>query len=225
MFGRIFKEEAMEAHFLKAKIKCATEEVVNSRTRGVNYKYLSKWDFYMEKSWDLKQKCDHRLNDKKAKRKNVMRQAPLSGWMKLNFDGASRGISGRSRLGTIIRNDVGEVVRAISGLVGVVTNNVAEISTLEAGLQWCVNNEVVNLIIEGDSQVILNGVTKFVFQNWQLECWILRINKLLNSLGDYHIQHTYREGNKAADCLANMGIEVDFVREVGKEDMMPIGLK
>ncbi|GLJ55232.1 hypothetical protein SUGI_1185040 [Cryptomeria japonica] len=153
----------MEACFLKAKIKCAIEEVVNNRTQGVNYKYISKWDFDMEKSWDLKKKCDHRLNDKKAKRKNLTWQALPSGWMKLNFDGASRGNSGRSGLGAIIRNDASEVVRALSGPVGVVTNNVAEISALEAGLQWCVNNEVVNLIIEGDSQVILNGVTKSVF--------------------------------------------------------------
>ncbi|GLJ55477.1 hypothetical protein SUGI_1191320 [Cryptomeria japonica] len=190
----------MEARFLKAKIKCVIEEVVNIRTQGVNYKYLSKWDFDMEKSWDLKKKCDHRLNDKKAKRKNVTWQASSSGWMKLNFDDASRENLGRSGLGAIIRND------------------------MEAELQWCVNNEVVNLIIEGDSQVILNGVTKSIFQNWRLECWIPRINKLLNSLGDYHIRHMYWEGNKAADYLANMGIEVDSVREVGREDMMSIGL-
>ncbi|GLJ26050.1 hypothetical protein SUGI_0499810 [Cryptomeria japonica] len=156
---------------------------------------------------------------------NFTWQAMLSGWMKLNFDSATRGNLGRSGLGTIIRNDAGEVVRALSGLVGVVTNNVVEISKLEAGLQWCFNNEVVNLIIEGDSQVIVNCVTKSIFQNWQLECWILRINKVFNSLGDYHIKHTYQEGNKASHCLANMGIEINSIREFGREDMMPIGLK
>ncbi|GLJ37542.1 hypothetical protein SUGI_0762890 [Cryptomeria japonica] len=179
----------------------------------------------MEKSWALKQSCDHRLNDRKAKRKNAMWQGLLLGWMKLNFDGASRGNPGRSGVGAIIRNEVGEVVRAISSPVGVATNNVAEISTLEARLQWCVNNRVVKLIIEGDSQVILNGVTKSVFQNWRLECWIPRINMLLNFLGDYHIQHMFWEGNKAADYLANMGIEEDSAREFGRDDMMPIGLK
>ncbi|XP_059066284.1 uncharacterized protein LOC131857615 [Cryptomeria japonica] len=145
--------------------------------------------------------------------------------MKLNFDGASRGNPGRSGLGAIIRNDVGEVVHAISGLVGVATNNVVEISMLEVGLRWCASNGVVKLIIEGDSQVILNGVIKFIFQNWQLQSWIPRINLLLNSLGDYHIQHMFREGNKAADYLENMGIEDDFAREFGRDDMMPIGLK
>ncbi|XP_057859048.1 uncharacterized protein LOC131067901 [Cryptomeria japonica] len=145
--------------------------------------------------------------------------------MKLNFDGASRGNLGRSGVGAIIRNEVGEVVRAISGLVGVATNNVAEISVMEAGLQWCVNNGVVKLIIEGDSQVILNGVTKSVFQNWRLECWILRINMLLNLLGDYHIQHMFQEGNKVADYLANMGVEEDSAREFGRDDTMLIGLK
>ncbi|GLJ25577.1 hypothetical protein SUGI_0490040 [Cryptomeria japonica] len=55
--------------------------------------------------------------------------------------------------GAIIRNEVGEVVCTISGPVGIATNNVAEISALEARLQWCVNNGVVKLVIEGDSQV------------------------------------------------------------------------
>ncbi|GLJ55345.1 hypothetical protein SUGI_1187550 [Cryptomeria japonica] len=101
----------------------------------------------------------------------------------------------------------------------------AEISVLEVGLQWCVTNGVVKLIIEGDSQVILNGVSKFIFQNWWLECWIPRINMLLNLIGDYHIQHMFQEGKKAIGYLANMGIEEDSAREFGRDDMMPIRLK
>lgn len=148
---RIFKEEAMEVHFLQAKIKSAIEEVVNNKIQGVNYKFLSKWDFEMEKNWALKQSCDHRLNDRKAKRKNANWQAMPAGWMKLNFDGASRGNPGQSGMGAIIRNEVGEVVHAIFGPVGIATNNMAEIYVLEVGLQWCVTNGVVKLIIEGDS--------------------------------------------------------------------------
>ncbi|GLJ44584.1 hypothetical protein SUGI_0937060 [Cryptomeria japonica] len=100
----------------------------------------------------------------------IEKQKELSGWMKLNFDGASRGNLGWSGVGIIIRNTVGEVVRVISGPIGVATNNVVEIYALEARLQWCVDNGAVKLIIEGDSQVILNDVTKSIFQNWWLEC-------------------------------------------------------
>ncbi|GLJ43283.1 hypothetical protein SUGI_0898790 [Cryptomeria japonica] len=168
---------------------------------------------------------DHRLNDRKEKKKNAKWQAPPSGWLNLNFNGASRGNLSQSGLGAIIRNEDGEVVHAISVLVGLAINNVAEISALEARLRWCVNNGVVKLVIEGDSQVILNGVINSVFQSWWLQSWILRIKLLLNSLGDYRIQHMFREGNKATNYLANMGIEEDLARDFGRDNMMSIELK
>ncbi|GLJ44553.1 hypothetical protein SUGI_0935720 [Cryptomeria japonica] len=222
---RIFKEEALEVHVLLVNIKSAIEEFVNGRIQGVNYKFLAKWDFDMEKSWSFKQIGDHRLNDRKALGKNASWQAPLVGWKKLNFDGAGRGNLGQSGVGAIIRNEDGEVVHAISGLVGIATNNVAEIVVLEVGLRWCVNNEIDKLIIEGDSQIILNGVSKFGFQNWRLASWILRINSLLTFLGEYHIQHTFQEGNKSADQLAKMGIEEGTTKEFGRDETMPIVLK
>ncbi|GLJ49246.1 hypothetical protein SUGI_1040380 [Cryptomeria japonica] len=115
-------------------IKRTIEEVINGRIQGANFKFLAKWDSDMEKSWSFKQISDHRLNDRKALRKNVTWQAPSIGWQKLNFDEASRGNPGQSGVGAIIRNEDGEVVHAISGPIGIETNNVAEITALEVGL-------------------------------------------------------------------------------------------
>ncbi|GLJ40609.1 hypothetical protein SUGI_0838200 [Cryptomeria japonica] len=109
----------------------------------------------------------------------------------------------------------------------------AEIVALEAGLQWSVKNKIDKLIIEGDSQIILNGVSKSIFQSWRLAAWISRIKSLLNLLGKYQIQHTFQEWNKAADQLANMGIEEGIVREFSRieidlivhQDTMPLAFQ
>lgn len=45
------------------------------------------------------------------------------------------------------------------GSIGVSTNNIAEVTTLVAGLEWCVEKGVHKVMIEGVSQVILNGIS------------------------------------------------------------------
>ncbi|XP_059068266.1 uncharacterized protein LOC131858830 [Cryptomeria japonica] len=188
-------------------IKLAIEEMINEKIQGVKYKYISKWDLEIEKVWFLKQNDDHSLKDERRKRKDVVWQGPPPGWLKLNFDGASKGNPGRGGLGAIVRDEFGNILKAFSGSGGFVTNNVAEISALEVGLKWCATKSMDKLVIEGDSQIILNGISLSKFQNWRLNNWLSRIKMLLDSLGDYHIQHMFREGNKATDALANLGIE------------------
>ncbi|GLJ46820.1 hypothetical protein SUGI_0987660 [Cryptomeria japonica] len=126
-----------------------------------------------------------------------------------------------SGLGAIVREETGDTLKAFSGPVGIVTNNMAEISALEVGLKWCAINRIDKLIIEGDSQVILNGISSSKFQNWLLDNWTLRIKTFLNLIGDFHIQHKYREGNKAVDMLADLEVEESIVREFDSNDDLP----
>ncbi|GLJ37769.1 hypothetical protein SUGI_0767610 [Cryptomeria japonica] len=88
-----------------------------------------------------------------------------------------------------------------------VTNNVAAIKALEAGLNLCVQKGLSKIIIEGDSQIVINGIIKSYFHSWNLEKWLPRINQLLSSIGTYDINHVYKEGNRLADHLANLGVE------------------
>ncbi|GLJ52255.1 hypothetical protein SUGI_1111600, partial [Cryptomeria japonica] len=110
-------------------------------------------------------------------------------------------------------DEFGFTLKAFSSPIGIATNNVVEISVLEVGLKWCASKRNDKLVIEGDSQIILNGISSSKFQNWHLENWILRIKMFLDLLGDFHIQHMFWEGNKATDLLANLGIEESHVRE------------
>ncbi|GLJ54172.1 hypothetical protein SUGI_1161080 [Cryptomeria japonica] len=122
-------------------------------------------------------------------------------------------------------DEFGFTLKAFSGPVGIATNNVAEISALEDGLKWRVSKRIDKLVIEGDSQIILNGISSSKFQNWRLENWIPRIKMFLDLLRDFHIQHMFQEGNKAADVLANLGIEESRVREYDSVNALPEGVR
>ncbi|GLJ40548.1 hypothetical protein SUGI_0836570 [Cryptomeria japonica] len=48
---------------------------------------------------------------------------------------------------------------------------------------------------------------------------------LLGSLRDYHIQHMFREGNKATYVLENLGVEEPEVREFDSVDGLPVTMR
>ena len=66
---------------------------------------------------------------------------------------------------------------------------------------------IKKLIIEGDSQIILNALRKRKTPNWVLNSKLEEVFKLLDLLEQTKIQHIFREGNKKADLLANKGAD------------------
>ncbi|GLJ54392.1 hypothetical protein SUGI_1168230 [Cryptomeria japonica] len=102
-----------------------------------------------------------------------------------------------------VRDEEGNLVGAVCGQVGFVSNNIAKIIALEEGLKWIATNDIKKVVIEGDSKVILSKIINHQFTNLRLNAWIPRIYGHLQKFMDYQFQHTYREGNKVADLLAN----------------------
>lgn len=96
--------------------------------------------------------------------KNVKWSMSPPGWKKLNFDGTSRGNLGLSGFGAVVRDEEGSFIGAICGSSGIVSNNVEKITRLE-GLKWVIANKQSKVFIEGESQIILNGVNKNRFTN------------------------------------------------------------
>ncbi|XP_057866888.2 uncharacterized protein LOC131074307 [Cryptomeria japonica] len=161
----------------------------------------------MESNWTLK---DWGLGVILAPNFNrkLIRWAPLQGdWVKLNIDGACRGNPGSIGIGAVIRNSLGILLGGLYGSLGLATNNEAESRALVAGLDLCVQRGLDKICFEGGSQIIINGVSKSNILNWKLGKWVPHINKALESINSFEFKHTYREGNKVADLLANMGIE------------------
>lgn len=95
----------------------------------------------------------------------------------LNFDGASKGNPGNSGFGGIFRDHKGAPLLTFLGSKGWDTNNSAELEGLWQGLILAQDKGFFPLIIEGNSQIIINMVTKIlqgsssrkVSNSWRME--------------------------------------------------------
>ncbi|GLJ30085.1 hypothetical protein SUGI_0594940 [Cryptomeria japonica] len=162
--------------------------------------------------------------DKKHNRANIVWTPLTSGNFKINFDGASQGNPGKSRYGAIIRNEFGNFVGANYGPLGINTNNMAKMTGLLARLEWCVDHGIQDVEVEGDSQIILNGISKQNFENWKLEVIRPKIQRICESLNKFTFKHIYREGNSMTDWLANSGIDCDGPTQLTEKEELPDGL-
>ncbi|GLJ44438.1 hypothetical protein SUGI_0932150 [Cryptomeria japonica] len=100
----------------------------------------------------------------------------------------------------------------------------AKIAGLLAGLEWSVGRGFQSLGVEGNSQIVLNGIIKQKFENWKLEVCHHKIQGLCDSLDRYSFKHIYREGNSAADWLANNGIGCDGPKQLSNVEELSDGL-
>ncbi|GLJ46384.1 hypothetical protein SUGI_0977580 [Cryptomeria japonica] len=98
------------------------------------------------------------------------------------------------------------MVSGTYGNIGCATNNEEEIRALVAGLVLCKEKGLTNVQIEGDSQIIINGVTTGRLLNWKLAKWLPCIRSLLQVIKPYEISNIHREGNRVAEFLANLGV-------------------
>lgn len=125
----------------------------------------------------------------------------------LMFDGGSRGNPGIAGAGFVIYKNNEELFAGCAPL-GTATNNFAEYRALELGLQCAINKDITNLVIKGDSQLVLNQVTN----KWRVKSIMLtelyqNIRRLLGRLDNYYVEHVRRKFNKRADELANMAMD------------------
>ena len=88
--------------------------------------------------------------------------------MKLNFDGASRGNTGAARIGFILRKHSGDWILKRAKSLGIATNNIVELEAINEGLTFYNKLKIKKLIIEGDSQIILNALRNRSTPNWMI---------------------------------------------------------
>lgn len=143
---RIFFKQTSSIEQVLMMLEKSTCEVVN--TYVLNSKHVGSefidWDSKQIKAWPslvIPFKGNRKPNvDIKQDRKNVVWTPPVVGFVKLKFDGASRGNPGQSGAGVVVRNHVGELIGEKSVHLSIGTTNQVEVQALLIGLQFKLNN-------------------------------------------------------------------------------------
>jgi len=133
-------------------------------------------------------------------------------YMKIYFDGGSRGNPGPSAVGAVFLDKNDNVVDEISEFIGHCTNNIAEYTALDRVLdflkKYVQKYNIRRIIINTDSKLLYNQVRKV----WKIkDSEIFEIyKKIARKLKDYEVVDLRlipREENSAADRLVNMALD------------------
>ena len=101
---------------------------------------------------------------------------PLKGFLKFNIDGASKGNPGTAGHGGVLRDERGNILFIFYGHLGKATNNMAKVMAMEQCLEFMIQDNRHNVIIEADSELIINSTKRIswgttpekVSKNWSL---------------------------------------------------------
>ncbi|CAL1375172.1 unnamed protein product [Linum trigynum] len=133
---------------------------------------------------------------------NISWVAPHRGWMKLNVDGASAGNPGQAGAGGLIRDEHGRWQAGFVAMIGEATAALAELWALFHGLNLAWKFRCTNLLIETDSQLVIQWLKSRSDPLHPYASLLASIRRRMAQDWLVNITHTYREGNRAADWLS-----------------------
>ena len=124
---------------------------------------------------------------------------PPNGWIKGNFDGATKGNPGRAGCGGVLRNHVGNVIDAIAVPIGHSNSHIAEATAALYTMKLAADSGYSKLWLEGDSLNIINTLNNKNSISWSIEATVMEIKSLIQNFEKVVISHTYREANGVAN--------------------------
>ncbi|KAL0004154.1 hypothetical protein SO802_011715 [Lithocarpus litseifolius] len=145
--------------------------------------------------------------------KQISWDKPDPGWLKLNTDGSSKGLLGAAAGGGLIRDEGGNWVAGFSRKIGRTDSFVAEIWALRDGLQLCQQMSARAVMIELDAKSLVDVLNNSSYYNAVISPLLDDCKFLISQIPQVHVRHTYREANKCADRLANLGLSqsLDYI--------------
>ena len=125
----------------------------------------------------------------------------------LFFDGCSKGNPGRAGAGAVLYDELKNEVFAESVFAGHrATNNEAEYTGLILGLNEALKQGTKELQVRGDSQLVIRQMQgKYKVNSPTLVPLHQCATMLASKFAKIEFEHVYRDSNKRADALSNLG--------------------
>ena len=134
---------------------------------------------------------------------------PRDGWVKLNCDGAQKSSINLSGCGDLLRDSNGDCLISYARKIGACDEFHTEMWAMYLGLELAQRRRITHLQVESDSKVLVDMITGNCNINGSVPTLIRRIREFKNMNWHVQINHTWREGNRAADWLANFSLTLN----------------
>jgi ribonuclease HI len=138
---------------------------------------------------------------------NIAWLLPSTGWIALNTDGAAKAMEKKAGCGGVLRDDKGSWIDGFAKALGDTTAYMAELWGIHEGLALAYRRRVMKLELRTDSQVLAQSLKERKNGSVPGCALMKKIIELLDGPWEVQITHVYREANRCADMLANMGSE------------------
>ena len=136
--------------------------------------------------------------------------SPAYGWMALNTDGAAKGCPGPAGGGGLIRDHLGQCIGAFASNLGTCSAIRAEFLALLQGLQLAWSKGIQLLDVRMDNKACISIIQGDQYNRGLNMHVVNQCKQLINQNGwTVTLTHCYREANRAADWLANHGLDGD----------------
>lgn len=132
---------------------------------------------------------------------------PMQYEYELFFDGCSKGNPGPAGAGAVIYKNEIEIWSKSIFVGKRETNNVAEYNGLILGLQEAVKQNIRELSVKGDSELVIKQINgQYKVKSHAMIPLYLKVKTLQNCFDKIEFVHLYRDKNKRADELSNIGV-------------------
>ncbi|CAL2240658.1 unnamed protein product [Prunus armeniaca] len=140
------------------------------------------------------------FNDSKATPASCIHAATC---IKVNFDESL--VNSHASTSFVIRDCEGHVLVAGSNNIGENSINVAECIALRDGLAAALDRGWDQIVIEGDSKLVIDSILGKANPSWCIQRIIQDIWALSSSVASIRFQHVFREANFTAYAVAKLG--------------------